>query len=222
MAYLGSGNLTLQNTANDFRPGTLWYTGPTASSSKNITVGVGGGHIYVYTLEANLTLSGVISEPPVSPGQSLQVSGAFSAPSTLTLTGNNTFTGPVIVQYLGVLSIGAIANGGIPSPLGARPAHRQSDSRWRSRLWNGHASIHRPDRHHGPRRDVRLLFRYGRGHRSGGEPHIYRPVHRDRRAFQDRPGHADAGRRDQHLCRRHVRQCRMAQSRLGNCDPGGR
>jgi autotransporter-associated beta strand protein len=119
MAYLGSGSLTLQNTANDYRPGTLWYTGPTANSSKPITLGVGGGHIYVLTPGANLTLSGIIGEPAASPGQSLQVSGAFSAPSTLTLTGDNTFTGPVIVQYLGIVSIGTIANGGTPSPLGA-------------------------------------------------------------------------------------------------------
>jgi autotransporter-associated beta strand protein len=119
MAYLGSGGLTLQNTANDFRPGTLWYTGATTNSSKPITLGVGGGHIYVLTPGANLTLTGIIGEPAASPGQSLQVSGAFSAPSTLTLTGDNTFTGSVIVQYLGIVSIGTIANGGIASPLGA-------------------------------------------------------------------------------------------------------
>ncbi len=93
MAFLGSGSLTLQNTAHDLRPGTLWYTGPTAPSSKPITLGVGGGQIYVLTPGTNLTLSGTIGDPPASPGQPLQVSGAFSAPATLTLTGANTFTG---------------------------------------------------------------------------------------------------------------------------------
>src|SRR5205814_6883809 len=109
--------LTLQNTAGDFRPGTLWYTGPTAPSTKQITLGVGGGQIYVSTPGTNLTLQGLIGES--SPGQPLQVTGAFSAASTLTLTVDNTFTGPVIVQYLGVLSVGSIPSGGVASPLGA-------------------------------------------------------------------------------------------------------
>src|SRR5205823_7958517 len=55
MAHLGSGSLTLQNTANDFTPGTLAYAGLTASSSKLITLGVGGGQIYLPTPGTNLT-----------------------------------------------------------------------------------------------------------------------------------------------------------------------
>jgi fibronectin-binding autotransporter adhesin len=118
MAHLGSGSLTLQNTALYFRPGTLWYTGATASSSKPITLGVGGGQIYVYNAGTNLTLSGTIGEPAATPGL-LQVTGAYDAPSTLTLTGDNTFTGGVNIRYMGILSIGSITNGGVAGPLGA-------------------------------------------------------------------------------------------------------
>jgi autotransporter-associated beta strand protein len=117
MVHLGSGSLTLQNTAFDFRPGTLWYTGPTVNSGKPIALGVGGGQIYTFTPGTNLTLSGVISES--SALSSLQVTGAYDAPSTLTLTADNMFTGGVNIRYMGILSIGSITDGGVTGPLGA-------------------------------------------------------------------------------------------------------
>jgi autotransporter-associated beta strand protein len=118
MVHLGSGSLTLQNTAAYFRPGTLWYVGSTAISSKPITLGVGGGQIYVNNDGTNLTLSGTIGES--SPGQPLLVTGNFTfpAPPVLTVSGANTFTGPVTVAYFGTLSVDAIPNGGLTSPLG--------------------------------------------------------------------------------------------------------
>ena len=121
MAFLGTGTITLANTTALAIPGTLYYTGTSASSAKALTLGSGGGQIWVGTTGSNLTLSGVISESVA--GQRLIIAGdsqSSSSPgSTLTLTANNSYTGPTVLGYGGVLSIPTIANGGVASPLGA-------------------------------------------------------------------------------------------------------
>src|SRR5439155_995847 len=96
MAHLGSASLTLQNTANDVTPGTLAYARLTASSSKLITLGVGGGHIYPPTHGPHLTPSGVIGELLPSPG-----------PGTLTLgNSTNNYAGGTFVNA-GRLALGS-------------------------------------------------------------------------------------------------------------------
>jgi fibronectin-binding autotransporter adhesin len=116
MAWVGSGSLTLQNTAGT-SPGFLLYTGASATSSKPLTVGQIGGEVCVNATvgTANLTLTGVINES--SPGSGLQVSGATG--NSVTLTANNTYTGPTVIANYGYLSVATIPNGGVASPLGA-------------------------------------------------------------------------------------------------------
>jgi autotransporter-associated beta strand protein len=126
MAYLGSGKLTLQNTNNDIRPGTIRYDGTgTATSAKPITLGTGGGQIYVNAAGTTLTLSGVIDESPPGGHQPLLVTanGQGGPTSILALTGANTYTGPTTIAFGGTLSVASIptagAAGGNAGPLGA-------------------------------------------------------------------------------------------------------
>lgn len=105
---LGNGTLTLSG-------GTLSYDGPSAASAKPIDLS-GGGTIEILT-NANLTMSGLISES--SAGSALSVFGAGLIPNTLTLTGANSYTGRTSVARNGILAIPTIANGGVNSPIGA-------------------------------------------------------------------------------------------------------
>jgi fibronectin-binding autotransporter adhesin len=119
LANLGTGSLTLQNTANDIRPGALRYDGGTATLNKPITLGPGGGQIQVTTSGTNLTQAGVIGEN--TPGSALTVdsNGPGNTPGILTLTATNSYTGPTYLVYNGYLSVASIPNGGVAGPLGA-------------------------------------------------------------------------------------------------------
>ncbi len=119
LAFLGTGSLTLANTTALSIPGTLVYTGPSATSSKPLTLGVGGGQIWAGTTATNMTLTGIISE--TAPGQRLVIAGDFGTSLTtgVTLTASNTYTGPTVIGYGSFLSIPTFANGGVASPLGA-------------------------------------------------------------------------------------------------------
>ncbi|MDB5319303.1 MAG: uncharacterized protein JWN40_934 [Phycisphaerales bacterium] len=116
--FIGTGTLTLSDTSVQQTTGTLLYTGGTASSTKAITLGSGGGQVQVGAAGTNLTLSGVISES--SAGQRLLLAGTGDqVPATLTLTGNNTYTGLTQIGAGLVVSVAAIPNGGIAGPFGA-------------------------------------------------------------------------------------------------------
>jgi autotransporter-associated beta strand protein len=107
VAAVGSGALTLDTF------GVVSYWGPTATLAKSLMLGSGGGAVEVPFSDSNLTLSGTIGESGA--GHGLHVVGS----GTVTLTGNNTYTGPTVVTSGGVLSIGTITNGGVACPLGA-------------------------------------------------------------------------------------------------------
>jgi autotransporter-associated beta strand protein len=127
---LGTGMLTLQGSGE--AGGGLAYTGPTATSSKNVTLAA-LSVIQVQTPGANLTLNGIISQSGA--GQGLIVTGPFNdpsgTPSTLTLTGNNTYKGKTEIYGNAILAIPTIGNGSLPGPLGAStnaPANLQLGS----------------------------------------------------------------------------------------------
>jgi fibronectin-binding autotransporter adhesin len=111
MAYLGTGVTVLRRTAGS-DPGTLKYTGATATSSKQLMLGPGHSRIWVANSATDLTLSGTISD--AASGLALVVAGD----GTLTLTGTNTFNRPIFVRDGGVLSVPALPNGGVAGPLG--------------------------------------------------------------------------------------------------------
>jgi fibronectin-binding autotransporter adhesin len=119
LANLGTGSLTLQNTANDLRPGALKYDGGSATSNKPITLGPGGGQIQVTTAGANLTQASVIGENTPGSGLTSDSNGPGNTPGILTLTAANTYTGPTYLVYNGYLSVASIPNGGVAGPLGA-------------------------------------------------------------------------------------------------------
>ena len=86
--------------------GTLEYTGGTASSNMPLTFATGGFSFTVCTIQvdtpnANLALSGLIS----GSGPLIK-----SGPGTLTLTGNNLFTGGLTIAA-GTLSVPLVNNG---------------------------------------------------------------------------------------------------------------
>ena len=122
MAALGTGTISLAGTA--FGSGSvetaaqLTYTGPSASSSKALTLDAGGGVIYLPNAGTVLTLNGVISETGGT-GRALIINGNNLTGATVALTAANTYTGPTVINYGGILSIPTIANGGVASPLGA-------------------------------------------------------------------------------------------------------
>jgi autotransporter-associated beta strand protein len=123
VAFLGTGNLTLANSTALNLPGTLQYTGPTATSTKAITLGANGGQIWIDNdTGTNLTLTDVIDESVPGAGLRVRGHGSFGISPTLTLTAANTYTGPTIIGDDAILSIGTIANGGVASPLGASSA----------------------------------------------------------------------------------------------------
>ena len=110
---LGTGNFALTNAS------FLLYDGPTATAGKPMSIT--NSSIGVLTPGANLTLSSAISES--APGSFFQVLGPaypnnLFATSTVTLLGNNNYSGPTYVGYQGVLATPTIANGGAASPIG--------------------------------------------------------------------------------------------------------
>jgi autotransporter-associated beta strand protein len=124
---LGTGTLTLQGSGDS--GGGLVYTGPSATSTKNITL-AGSSTIQVSTPGSNLMLNGIISQ-----SGGLIVTGPFNdfvgMPSTLTLNANNTYKGKTEIFGNAVVAIPMIGNAGVPSPLGAStsaPANLQLGS----------------------------------------------------------------------------------------------
>jgi fibronectin-binding autotransporter adhesin len=121
VACLGSGSLTLSGTplGTTFESSARWqYYGSTAATSRPTILGSTGGDIWVSTTGTTLTLTGLISETGGT-GRALTVYGDNFTGSTLALTAANTYTGPTVINYAGILSIPTIANGGVASPLGA-------------------------------------------------------------------------------------------------------
>ncbi len=127
LANLGSGTLTLQflmNNGLDFG-GSLVYTGPSATLTKNITLAgslggyTGDGTIGVTQNGTILTVSSVIGQ--TTAGQGLGIFGTGTAASTgiVSLTGANTYTGPTFIFGGGILNVSTLANGGTAGPLGA-------------------------------------------------------------------------------------------------------
>ncbi|NID14716.1 autotransporter-associated beta strand repeat-containing protein [Luteibacter yeojuensis] len=101
-----SSNLVLEN-------GTLRYTGATASTDRGFTL-VNGGPSRTIQVDGttNLTFGGVVTSPD---------DAGFTKTGTGTLTlsnAGNDFVGPVTVIN-GLLSTGALSNGGQPSGIGA-------------------------------------------------------------------------------------------------------
>jgi autotransporter-associated beta strand protein len=127
---LGTGMLTLQGSGE--AGGGLAYTGPPATSSKNVTLAA-LSVIQVQTPGSSLTLNGIISQSGA--GQGLIVTGPFNdpygTPSTLTLTANNTYKGKTEIYGNAILAIPTIGNASLPGPLGAStnaPANLQLGS----------------------------------------------------------------------------------------------
>jgi fibronectin-binding autotransporter adhesin len=123
MNFLGTGALALANTSSPpaSMPGRISYGGLTTSSAKGLTLGSGGGQIQVVNADTNLTLNGVINESVA--GQPLLLSGNRDiVPPTLTLTANNTYTGPTTISPGLIVSVATMPNGGVAGPLGASAA----------------------------------------------------------------------------------------------------
>src|SRR5207237_696250 len=121
MSALGTGVIALQAAGEN--GGGLLYTGPTATSTKNLTLAA-PSTIQVATPGSNLTLNGTISESPPSSGQVLIVTGPINGagpPGTLTLGGANTYTGKTEILGNAVVAIPTITNAGVPGPIGAFP-----------------------------------------------------------------------------------------------------
>src|SRR5262245_9492935 len=111
---LGTGTITLFGT-------NLFYDGASATSAKPISCRDVGG-ISVISANTNLTMSGQISETTAGSQFIAFGTGVPNTMSTLTLTGNNSYTGATIVGGYGNLAISSIGNagaGGTPGPLGA-------------------------------------------------------------------------------------------------------
>jgi autotransporter-associated beta strand protein len=118
LAALGGGNLMLTNAnlPSGQIGGALAYTGPTATLTKPITLGGGGGSIGATTAGTTLTVTGAIGE--LGGGQGLGVFGILEN-TTVVMGAANTYTGPTTVYGGGILAVGSIPNGGIAGPLGA-------------------------------------------------------------------------------------------------------
>jgi autotransporter-associated beta strand protein len=110
---LGSGTLTLSGSST-----TLLYGGPTATSTKAITIG-GSPHVLVFPNGTNLTLSGAITESAAGTSLGIDGPGVAGASSTVTLAATNNYSGFTTVRGNGVLAVPALANGGLPSPIGS-------------------------------------------------------------------------------------------------------
>src|SRR5207244_1300482 len=108
ISIVGTGSLTLANEA------TLRYTGPSASSSKPITLD-NDGRISTAQDGTNLTLTGIISG---FGSLGIYVAGLTS---TFPPTANNTYTGNTTISSA-TISVATIPNNGIAGPLGASNA----------------------------------------------------------------------------------------------------
>jgi fibronectin-binding autotransporter adhesin len=124
-AALGSGSMYLQGSQIGSSPvanGNFQYTGSSTTTSKNIILSQFGGGIYAHNSGGTLTLTGTISETGGT-GRSLWVGGDNSLfggfGMKTVLTGTNTFTGPLVVEYDGNVSVASVANAGVASPIGA-------------------------------------------------------------------------------------------------------
>lgn len=120
---LGPGTIVITNTA--FNVGSLSYDGPTATTAKPISLSTVGA-IRVAAGGSNLTMTGQIGE--LFPGSQLTVFGVGggATPGVLTLSANNTYSGPTVVSgessrsaVLAIDSIGNAGAGGVNSPLGS-------------------------------------------------------------------------------------------------------
>ena len=109
MANLGSGVIELNG-------GTLHYSGPDATTTKNLTTAGGASHS-VSTPGANLNYNGIMNQSSYTILYVLGP-GAGSAPSTLTLANNNNYAGLTFVTNNAILAIPTISNVGQPSPMG--------------------------------------------------------------------------------------------------------
>jgi fibronectin-binding autotransporter adhesin len=109
---LGTGSVITLGAA------TLQYGGPTAPTTKNLTL-TGSGTIQVLTDGANLTFGGTINQ---SGSQPLRVYGPATAgaSSTLTITSTQNYSGATTVDGNAVLAITTIGDalGGAFGPLG--------------------------------------------------------------------------------------------------------
>ncbi|MEX2091678.1 MAG: autotransporter-associated beta strand repeat-containing protein, partial [Pirellulales bacterium] len=108
---LGTGIITLDS-------GILQYGGPSATSTKNLTL-TSTSVVQVFTPGANLTLNGTINSG-VGGFASLVVlgPGAGQAPSTLTLGATNNYGLQTVVRDNAILAIPTISNQGLASPIG--------------------------------------------------------------------------------------------------------
>jgi autotransporter-associated beta strand protein len=108
---LGTGAFTLNG-------GELYYNGPTATSTKPISL-ASFGYIQVFGNGTNLTLNGDISQ--VAGAAGLEIMGPYPAAnsSTLTLGGTNNYVEATIVGGNAIVAVATIPNGGIAGPIGA-------------------------------------------------------------------------------------------------------
>jgi autotransporter-associated beta strand protein len=104
---LGTGAVTLNG-------GVLTYDGPSAASAKPLTINA-VGYLSVANAGANLTLNGVITESAAGSALSASGSEAAANPSTLTLTGTNTYSGPTAISGQLIVAVSSFATIGTAS-----------------------------------------------------------------------------------------------------------
>jgi autotransporter-associated beta strand protein len=110
MANLGSGIVTVNN-------GILQYSGPSATTTKNLTID-GTGKIQVLSAGVDLNFDAIISQTAFA---SLHVlgPGADSPASKLILVNDNNYFGHTFVYDNAILAIPTINNVGSASPIGS-------------------------------------------------------------------------------------------------------
>jgi fibronectin-binding autotransporter adhesin len=114
----GTGALTLNGAF-------LAYGGPSGTTTtKPIALGANGGGIGVLSAGATWTVGGVISQSAAGSGLNVNGFAQTGTPTTIVVTGNNTFTQLILVEDLATLQVPAIpsegsgATGTTASPLG--------------------------------------------------------------------------------------------------------
>jgi autotransporter-associated beta strand protein len=111
---LGSGSLTVNG-------GTLQYGGGSITTTKNITLGSTSGAfstIQLLTPGANVLYEGTITEAASGNNLTLSGPGSGQGPSTLTMVGNQNYSGITSVGGNGVLATPNINDSGQASPIG--------------------------------------------------------------------------------------------------------